>query len=65
MVYVLITEAIEDVLKIDKNTENLRTTNFDDLPKVKNETRKIQDTYDGTTYQGMQMTHYKAFFQIS
>ena len=64
MVYVLITEAIEDVLKIDKNTENFRTTNFDDLPKVKKERRRIQDANDETTYPGMQITHYKDFFRF-
>ena len=54
-----ITEAIEAVLKTNKNIDNSKATNFDDLPTVKNIMSRIQDTNDGATYQGVQITHYK------
>lgn len=54
-----ITEAIEAILKTNRNTENLKATNFDDLPTVKKVTSRIQDTDDGATYQGVQITRYK------
>lgn len=42
-------------------------TNFDDLPTVKKVTSRIQDTDDGATYQGVQITCYKeavTFFRL-
>ena len=53
-----ITEAIEALLKTNKNIENLKATNFADLPTVKKVTSRIQDSDDGATYQGVQITHY-------
>ena len=65
--YVYITEAIEAILKTNRNIKNLNVTNFDDLPTVKKVTSRIQDTDDGATYQGVQVTHYKeavTFFRL-
>lgn len=62
-----ITEAIEAILKTNRNIENLKATNFDDLPTVKKVTSRIQDTDDGATYQGVQITRYKeavTFFRL-
>ena len=42
-----ITEAIEAILKINRNIKNLDLTNFDDLPTVKKIISRIQDTDDG------------------
>ena len=38
-----ITEAIEALLKTNKNIDNLKATSFDDLPTVKKVTSRIQD----------------------
>ena len=54
-----ITEAIEAILKTNKNIENLKTKNLENLPTVKKVTSRIQDTDDGATYQVVQITHYK------
>ena len=43
-------------MRTKKNIEKLRTTEFEDLPKVLS---RIQDTDDGTTYQGVQLTYCK------
>ena len=54
-----ITEAIEAILKNNKDTEKLKATKFDNLTTVKKVTSRIQDIDDGATYQGVQITHYK------
>ena len=54
-----VTDVIEAPLKTKKNIEKLRTTKFEDLPTVRKIMARIQDTNDGTTYQGVQLTRYK------
>ena len=53
-----VTDAIEALLKTKKNIQKLRATSFEDLPTVKKVMSRIQDTDNGTTYQGVQLTRY-------
>ena len=48
-----ITEAIEAILRNNKDTEKLKATKFDNLPTAKKVTSRMQDTDDGATYQGV------------
>ena len=58
---------MEAILKTNKNIQNLKATNFDNLPTVRKVTSRNQDTDDEATYQGMQITCYKeavTFFRL-
>ena len=45
-------DAIEALLKTSKAMEKLILLPFDELPTVKKVMSKVQDTEEGTTYQG-------------